>query len=740
MTVRGDSALSARYRFREFEADLRTGELFKRGVPVKLAEQPLQILSLLLERPGELVTREELCARLWPGDTFVDFERGLNTAVRTLRRALGDSPRKPRFIETLPKRGYRFIAPVEPLEPGPADPDKSSSTNTDSTTGEPRRQPLLWSVAAVLGLASLGVFAVQSPSGLPPPQRADELVGALPPGLFHVWGAVSPDGRRLARRDGASEWLNVVDLATGEERLLVEEPIARQMAWSPDGAEIAYVVERAGEHRLEMVNVRSGERRDSGLEPQPPADIRVPVVWDSKRDRLLLSTWGGDWVGFLHLDSGRVVEVGAARELISRDMGLSPDGRLIAAVSQAGDIVVHQTDGSAEPAPLVVSPDTEAAPVWSRDGGTLLFLRQRGTDAGKTELWAIPVDRRTGAAAGEPTMLAEAPDPRLGVPPMIDQAGDFVWAKEKPPNRLVVHEVDPATGQPVGAPVDELPRGYWGGTWSAEGAVLRVDTNLDWPIPGMTAFRELDVTTKVERFTEARDPDLDFSRTFYSADLTKAAVRVNPPDGGSALFLYDAVEDELTEVISSGPRIWSAWLSHSTHRIAFLETEIKLGEAGAIAVADIASKQVRRFYQGEHVEKPVWSPDDSEIAFVDKPCIKIINVETAELKDLACYEPPPEEDVRVRTASPQWSPDGSMLIWGAINRIEKRHEVWIVDRGSGGHSVIWAGESDYRKQGWNPHWSADGRYVSFLLMDPLPVEIWKVRHPLMNGRRSGISD
>ncbi len=100
-------------RFGVFELDLRSGELRKSGARLSLQQQPLQLLSVLLEQPGELVTREELRKRLWPDDTFVDFEHGLNAAVKRLRDTLGDSADSPRFVETVPRRGYRFIAPDE---------------------------------------------------------------------------------------------------------------------------------------------------------------------------------------------------------------------------------------------------------------------------------------------------------------------------------------------------------------------------------------------------------------------------------------------------------------------------------------------------------------------------------------------------------------------------------------------------------------------------------------------------
>ncbi len=103
-------------RFAVFEVDLAAGELRKNGSRIRLQEQPFQILAYLLDRPGEVVTREELRQNLWPADTFVDFDHSLNTAVNKLREALGDSASSPRYVETLARRGYRFLAPVQPAE------------------------------------------------------------------------------------------------------------------------------------------------------------------------------------------------------------------------------------------------------------------------------------------------------------------------------------------------------------------------------------------------------------------------------------------------------------------------------------------------------------------------------------------------------------------------------------------------------------------------------------------------
>jgi DNA-binding winged helix-turn-helix (wHTH) protein len=119
-----DNRQARGYRFGVFELDAATGELRHRGLRVKLHTQPFQVLSLLLERPGEMLTREEICRELWPEGTFVDYEHGLNSAINRLREALGDKASNPRFIETLARRGYRFIAPVERINPAEDSPEE----------------------------------------------------------------------------------------------------------------------------------------------------------------------------------------------------------------------------------------------------------------------------------------------------------------------------------------------------------------------------------------------------------------------------------------------------------------------------------------------------------------------------------------------------------------------------------------------------------------------------------------
>ena len=156
-------------RFGAFELDLRTGELRKSGVRINLPDQPFQLLKTLLDRPGELVTRDELRQRLWSAETFVDFEHGLNAAVRRLRDALGDSADVPRFVETLPRRGYRFIAPVmrPPVaeQTAPSSPaDQSNSDDSPTPIAMPARR-LTRALAFGIAVFALVVAAALWASG-----------------------------------------------------------------------------------------------------------------------------------------------------------------------------------------------------------------------------------------------------------------------------------------------------------------------------------------------------------------------------------------------------------------------------------------------------------------------------------------------------------------------------------------------------------------------------------------------
>jgi DNA-binding winged helix-turn-helix (wHTH) protein/TolB-like protein/Tfp pilus assembly protein PilF len=163
----------ARLQFGCFEFDVPAGELYRQGRRVRLQEQPRQVLAALIERPGELVTRENLRERLWESDTFVDFEHGLNTAVKKVRQALGDSAEAPEFVETLARRGYRFIGRIESREPADAGVTSPRADTLQPLAGFTTRwgqRRVLWSAAAILVLGSLAIWAMRrAPAPASPP-------------------------------------------------------------------------------------------------------------------------------------------------------------------------------------------------------------------------------------------------------------------------------------------------------------------------------------------------------------------------------------------------------------------------------------------------------------------------------------------------------------------------------------------------------------------------------------------
>ena len=233
-------------RFGVFEADVQTGELRKNGVKLKFSGQPFQVLAILLERPGEVVTREELQKRLWP-DTFVDVERNLNTAVNKIREILGDSAETPQFVETLPRRGYRFVAPVEressvepAVEISPVPPHKSVG-------GFLVRRWMVMMVGVVILAVGAGFFGYRRLSTHKTIAQRTLTRLTFDDGLQTepTW---SPDGRFIAYSSdrGGKFDIWVQQVSGGNPIQVTKRPGQNwQPDWSPDGKYIAYRSEEA---------------------------------------------------------------------------------------------------------------------------------------------------------------------------------------------------------------------------------------------------------------------------------------------------------------------------------------------------------------------------------------------------------------------------------------------------------------------------------------------------------------
>src|SRR3974390_3026424 len=259
-----ETAKSARaFRFGVFEVDAATGELRKQGLHIRLQEQPSQLLLMLLERAGEVVGREEIRRKLWPPDTFVDFDQSLGTALRKLRQALSDDAETPHYIETIPKRGFRFLAPVERISAANWAPAPETKQKPRMTPGV----PILW-WAAFAAVCVLSLFlgwrlyrrqAVGDSQQSPRPTRSS----ILPPSSWHFEHSsfsVSPDGTRLAFVAFGPEgndklWVRALSASNAQQINRTERALLP--FWSPDGRRIGFFA--AG--KLAIVDLDSGAVR-----------------------------------------------------------------------------------------------------------------------------------------------------------------------------------------------------------------------------------------------------------------------------------------------------------------------------------------------------------------------------------------------------------------------------------------------------------------------------------------------
>jgi DNA-binding winged helix-turn-helix (wHTH) protein len=228
--------------FGPFEWDPARAELCKHGVRLKLAGQPLEVLTILLANADRLVTREELRRKLWGARTFVDFEQGLNTAIARLRHVLADSAEHPHYIETVPGRGYRFVAHVVAARRA----DGVASESRATRAGIDRRTWLAASAGLALGAAGVYLGLPRSPDRRAPgTPRRFVVSGAPGPELFSSTAfqdiAISPDGRRIAYRAGVDGVARLyVRELNRSEGLFLAEPDVYSPFFSPDGAEVGY--------------------------------------------------------------------------------------------------------------------------------------------------------------------------------------------------------------------------------------------------------------------------------------------------------------------------------------------------------------------------------------------------------------------------------------------------------------------------------------------------------------------
>jgi len=398
-------------RFGEFQLDLESGELQSNGHRLILQDQPFQVLTILLQHPGRLVSREELKKKLWPTDTFVDFDHGLNKAVNRLRETLSDSADHPRFIETLPRKGYRFIGSVDNVAPAVA------SGNAPKVNWTTR-----WiSVGATLALlCGVGIWRFsRSSSEVPLP--AIEMVPLAGLSGFETQPAFAPDGIHVAFVLHASENSGIYTVMAGGEKSLRLTSNSTDCCptWSPDGRHVLF--SRLSDRGVEIYVVPAlggTERRlpawPSGhhVSTKAPNWVNARILdWSPDGKFVAFSDNQEDkthaWIALLSIDDSTIRPLTFPQaQVVDEGPAFSPDGSTIAFVRGIAsgvvqDLYVVPVAGGSPRRLTFDNTWIYGAPAWTRDGRDIVFSSARG---GLASLW------RVSALGGTPK-----PIPGVGV-------------------------------------------------------------------------------------------------------------------------------------------------------------------------------------------------------------------------------------------------------------------------------------------------------------------------------------
>src|SRR5215469_5474181 len=381
-------------RFGTYEVDLRLGELRKNGVRIKLTGQPFQILVILLEHPGDLVTREQLQRRLWPSDTFVDFDRGLNAAINRVREALGDSAENPRFVETLPRRGYRFVAPLIDSRP----------------------------TSAILPIAESNVGpgqTVLSPGALPVSRRLKLILSGVS-ALVVVVVAIALVSR-LSRRGG--EW----DFQAMKLSRVTQSGNAVNVAISPDGHYIVYALREGEKQSLNVRQVATG----SDVQILPPDEVLIYGLTfspDANYIYFVRSEKNNPLNAFLY----RIPTLGGSSHLVMQagmdySTSYSPDGAQFTFLRVKGneqvELLIADADGSNERV-LATRPYLDGftnGTAWSPDGKTIAFSTVESKKSIRSVLWAVSV------GDGSVRKIHSTPN-QIGHPCWLPDGSGLPWA------------------------------------------------------------------------------------------------------------------------------------------------------------------------------------------------------------------------------------------------------------------------------------------------------------------------
>jgi Tol biopolymer transport system component/DNA-binding winged helix-turn-helix (wHTH) protein len=634
-------------QFGLFELDLQARELRKSGVRIKLQEQPFQILSMLLERPGEIVTREELQKRLWPGDTFVDFDLSLNSAVKKLRQALNDDSENPRFIETLYRRGYRFIgsangAPkLEAVQLRNATLERSTTPieamPADTTPGPPKSIVRRTRLFLLLGTLGLLVLAAVFWLGKPQPPRVLGYTQITHDGQFKS-GIVS-DGERLYFTELDGDHFVVAQVsASGGETAVLPTPFANVFVGdiSPDGSAL-------------LVSNFKGTGRTPGLwslplpagTPRRMGDLApMSAAWSPDGSQVVFSK---DSDIYLAKSDGTEPHKLATAPAAALDLRFSPDGNSIRfdvydTRTASSEIWEMKRDGTGMHSPLRGWNPTpqECCGKWSGDGTYYVFQSFR---KGATNIWALAEKAHWFGSHVEPVQLTNGPLDFSNPVPSRDGKRIFSVGS-RPRDELL--RVDPKAGL--------VP--YFGGISATD---LAFSPDSQW-----VAYVSIPEHILWRSRTDGTEP-LQLASSSMHAALPRWS-----PDGRQIVFmgrtsntnyrayLVSAGAGEPRELIPGAEIGFDpGWSPDGKSIILALNDADSAGGSG-ISILDLASKKMTQLPGSQDLFSPRWSPDGKYVAAITKGSQKLmlLQLSTQKWTELATLP---------AIGYPSWSRDGQYL-------------------------------------------------------------------------------
>jgi len=589
------------YRFGLFEVDSHSGEVRRSGVKIKLQDQPLQVLLRLLAQPGSIVSREELRAALWQGDTFVDFDAGLNTVIRRLRDTLGDSADNPTLIETVPRRGYRFIAPVETVTPVVAS-DSGALPHGRPAASSKR---LLWISAlgavAIL-LVAFVLFSVSTSPASDSPLKFAQITHdgvaksgpLLSDGTRIYFSELTPTGRVLGQVAAAGGEVIPVAMALQNPRLC---------NISPDGSEML-VLAGEGEAPLPLwiMPVAGGSPRRIGR------ILANDAAWCPDPERLVYAA-GHDI--FLVRKDGTGVQRLVTVEGVPTGLCWSPDGRWLRfhawdpAPASLSLWEVREDGTDLHPLlPASSALASSSSGIWSSATNTFFF---QAVSEGRTDVWAIPASRRwLPWLSAAPVRLTSGPLSFSAPAVNPDNPRELFVLGTSPRAELV--RFDSSSGR-------FLP--YLGGI-SAEG----VDFSRDGRWIAFTAYPGGALWRCRTDGTERRQLTFPPMRAF----LPRWS-----PDGGSIAFVDISQEPWAIRVISSAGtglrQVSPVGLAASDptwspvgDRLAFGGVDITHADDPSkfvIRMLELATARVTTLEGSTGLFSPRWSPDGRHMAAIN---------------------------------------------------------------------------------------------------------------------------